>query len=202
MEGHYTHTIFIVTNCNYMQAGLVTLMSSAQFPVSVRRISKPEDVLIKLDPEARSLILVPMFRRNPKVQARAELFLWKKELLQHKGVIPQIPCLILGDCWKHGYQVISEYLTMERIQKKLSEILAHPETAMSNRPLKKTSYRLSPLQEEILSGMREGKTVAEIAEKLNVSSGCVFSGRASLISKLGLKNRLGLMSLTTESMFT
>ncbi|EEA2717972.1 hypothetical protein DB217_17290 [Salmonella enterica subsp. enterica serovar Chester] len=184
------HTIFIVTPCRYLHAGLDLIMRTAPFPVRVRRIDRLEDIQAVPCTEGNRLILVPVPVREPMVAALAKGFLWRRALLQ-----PGLPCVLLSNEKTVEYLALPENLSVEMLREILSDILAYPAKAQKQ-VIRNAHYALSPLQANILSGTLAGKSVGEIAESLSMSERSILAGRTALMSKLGLKNRLGLIAQT------
>ncbi|EHQ9355013.1 hypothetical protein KTK71_004515 [Salmonella enterica] len=194
------HTIFIVTPCSYLLAGLETLMSSAPFPVQVCRIRHPEDICAISCSGGNRLILVSVPVGEPRVAALAKCFLWRLGLLEISGKMPLLPCVLLSNERIAEFREIPEFISVEILRDVLSEILTYPKKGMRKQTLKKTRCVLSPLQDKILSETLAGKTVEEIAVSLNVSPRAVFAGRTALMNKLGLKNRMALMALSDAAL--
>ncbi|EAR9301928.1 hypothetical protein KG902_004021 [Salmonella enterica] len=196
------HQIFLVTQCRYQHAGMTLLMATAREKVDVKRITCPEDIQATPVSYGNRLVVVPVPRNEPRVAARAEMYLWRQELLQLSGDIPILPCVILGDPrGKGGYRSLPEQTPVEVLRDVLTEVLLHPDKSVKLRRIalqSRVCRVLSPLQEEILAGTLAGETVVDMAKRLNITPRGVFSGRTALMNKLGLKNRLSLMALKPE----
>ncbi|EBL5818847.1 hypothetical protein AHX68_21370 [Salmonella enterica subsp. enterica serovar Muenchen] len=190
------HQIFLVTPCSYMHAGLAALMGTAREGGQVSRISRPEEILMIPPVTGTRLVLVPVPGREPRVAALAEMYLWRQELLQISGRMPLLPCVLLSDRIRKEYRALAEHTEAMALRDMLGEILAHPEKAMRQVPLQRAGRELSPLQAKILAGTLAGESVVEMAGRLDMPPRGIFAGRAALMNKLGLKNRLGLMALS------
>ncbi|EGO0706241.1 hypothetical protein ITK37_004642 [Salmonella enterica] len=196
------YQIFFMTPCNFMHAGLVALMHTASLPVQVCRISRPEEIKGGLQESGRRLILVSIPGNEPRVAALAEMFLWRLDVLQTSGLIPNLPCVLLSNDFSRAYRCLPERMPVEKLREALSEILLHPDKEMRNLFQQKGKRELSPLQKKILAGTLAGESVGEMAERLEIAERGIFAGRAALIRKLGLKNRLGLMALLGQKVGT
>lgn len=192
------HQVFLVTQCRYQHAGMAMLMATARYNVDVKRITRPEDILVTPASCGNRLIVVPVPGNEPWMAARAEMFLWRQELLQLSGDMAVLPCVILGKSGGKKYHSLPEQMPVEMLRDALTEMLIHPDKLIRKASLKKGCCVLSPLQKQILAGTQAGETVAEMAERLNMSPRSIFSGRTALMNKLGLKNRLGLIALQAD----
>ncbi|EAO4397500.1 hypothetical protein E5475_20745 [Salmonella enterica] len=191
MEVTIMHQLFFFSPCNYMQAGLKVVMEGA--PVRVITVVRPEDILSTPQPRGNRMVLVSVPAREPKVAARASLFLWQLMSLQAAGHLPEVFCLLLSDIPDKKFSCLKENLTAVSLRNRLLEAVTRPGRHRLN---PQRQCELSALQEKILTASLAGASVDEMARMLNISKRGVFAGRAALMHKLGVKNRLGLMGLT------
>ncbi|EBF0843295.1 hypothetical protein LN994_003991 [Salmonella enterica] len=186
------HQIFLVSPCHYLLAGLEAVMKTV--PVKVMPVSRPEEIQSAPGSHRKTrLVLVSVPVREPKTAARASLFLWRLMCLQAAGYLVDLPVLLLSDMPGGSYPQLSERTPPERLRHTLTEAVTRP----GNLPGMNRSRHceLSALQQKILMASLAGLSVEEMALALNISRRGVFTGRTALMNKLGLRNRLGLMSL-------
>ncbi|EAT7400339.1 helix-turn-helix domain-containing protein [Salmonella enterica] len=186
------HQLFFFSPCHFMQSGMKVMMTTAPESVRVIPVTRPEEIQKTGTSSGQRLLLVSVPAREPWLASRAQLFLWRLRCLQVAGRLPDTPCLLLSDLPDGPFPRLSEYLPVGKLRHALMAALTQPHPT---RIVQVRQYQLSPLQEKILAQSLAGASVAEMAGRLNISPRGVFAGRASLLHKLGLRNRLGLMGL-------
>lgn len=196
-EGHQTmYQIFFFSRCNFMQTGVREMMMNAPVPVQVIPVTQPEEILSLRQARGNQLILVSSSPpRDPVSSARGSLFLWRLMCLQSTGYLKGIPVLLLNDNPGGRYPSVSGHMSIDALCHTLTTSVTQSGYVRVFQP---RQCRLSVLQKKILDASLAGGSVEEIARKLNISQREVFSGRTALLGKLGLRNRLELMSLVAE----
>ncbi|EAM8731808.1 hypothetical protein B0T92_20640 [Salmonella enterica] len=189
------YQIFFFSRCNFMQTGVREMMMNAQVPVQVIPVTRPEEILSLRQSCGNQLILVSSPPRDPVSSARGSIFLWQLMCLQSTGDLKGMPVLLLNDTPGGRYPKISGHMSVDALCHTLTTSVTQPGYVRVFQP---RQCRLSVMQKKILEASLAGGTVEVIARQLNISQRGVFSGRAALLGKLGLRNRLELMSLVAE----
>ncbi|EDX5597966.1 helix-turn-helix transcriptional regulator [Salmonella enterica subsp. enterica serovar Saintpaul] len=96
-----------------------------------------------------------------------------------------------------GYRWLPCDGDMVNVRETLLDILNTPGSAVLPR-VNLNRCRLSSRQQHILDETLAGRSVRDIAAHLEISERAVFSARAALIMKIGLNNRMELMSLAGD----
>ncbi|ECO1040173.1 helix-turn-helix transcriptional regulator [Salmonella enterica subsp. enterica serovar Newport] len=198
MAGGVLHQIVVVTQCRYTLLGLKALMAQSAVPAEIIQVSRPEAVTRGSWSVNYSRLLLVDISGTPKEIARSRVFLWRWLGLCTRGLTEAMPWLLLeNDRGKGRHHSLTSRQSVTQLVAKISEVLLHPERRCS---CPGAEYRggLSDLQSEILNRTLAGDSVYEIAAALAVTRQSVFASRSALIEKLGLRNRMELMSLTME----
>ncbi|EDT6782710.1 hypothetical protein AC861_004643 [Salmonella enterica subsp. enterica] len=189
------HQLFVVTPCNYTVAGFKALMAERRLSVRIIPVLTPEEVSIIPPEEGNRIIVVVLPAREPAVSVPGRIFLWRRALQQVAGMPDHTPCLVLSDethekyrvaRWLHWPQPLPSLTTL------LIRALEHPDLFVCRQA---EARPLTPMQKEILDATLAGESVRVTAARLFVQPQTVFSCRAALIRKLGLRNRIDLMCL-------
>ncbi|EAX4124286.1 helix-turn-helix transcriptional regulator [Salmonella enterica subsp. enterica serovar Rubislaw] len=193
------HLIFLVNGCTYLRQGLEFLMAEAGCQSLILPVTEPEEILAwPVSRYGRRLVLVSL-PPEPVQAARGRFFLWRLEVLRMQGVrTGPLLCLLDGDRgrWNTqlaGYRWLPSGEGLSAVQKILPGLLNSPKM-MAPLPVIR-NCRLSRRQQYILRETLAGGTVKAMAEELEISELAVFSARTALMTKMGLNNRLELMSL-------
>ncbi|WP_080095930.1 helix-turn-helix transcriptional regulator [Salmonella enterica] len=195
--------IFLVNACGYLRYGLASLMADIDSQFRIISVSHPEDMLVyPFRHYDRPLIMV-FLPQEPRAAARGRVFLWRLEMLRLQKQFPvTLSCLLDGDRerWSvllAGYRWLPCDGDMVNVRETLLDILNTPGSAVLPR-VNLNRCRLSSRQQHILDETLAGRSVRDIAAHLEISERAVFSARAALIMKIGLNNRMELMSLAGD----
>ncbi|EDL5735529.1 TPA: helix-turn-helix transcriptional regulator [Salmonella enterica] len=189
------HLIFLVSPCEYLHRGLESLMSDS--PVRIIRVSRPEEITAHPVSSADNRLVLVSLPSMLSTAVAGRMFLWRLSVLRSQGAIPgRLSCLLMGDRkrWDDpagGYDWLPCRDVLS-VRETLLRILEWPERLL--RPVR-LPLPLSPRQREILDGTLAKKTVSQIARELGVTDRAVFASRRTLMTKMGLRNRMDLMGL-------
>ncbi|HCM1965154.1 TPA: hypothetical protein N3A49_004738 [Salmonella enterica subsp. salamae serovar 56:l,v:z39] len=192
------HQLFVVTSCRYTLTGLDLLMKETGLPVRVSRVTTPEQVLMTPREGGNQVVLVVMPKGSPAARAACRLFLWRWSLWRPSVQTQVIPCLLLCDNDEGhltGVYPLFRQLSLSTLSAQLSVVLNHPTFYVRGcswaRPL-------TALQRLVLEATMCGEPVPATATRLGLPPRAVFTTRAALVQKLGLRNRMELMCLNGE----
>ncbi|EFM0751981.1 hypothetical protein HIX98_004152 [Salmonella enterica subsp. enterica serovar Bredeney] len=146
------------------------------------------------------VIVVVLTAREPAVSVPGRIFLWRRALQQMAGLSDHALCLVLSDETSEKYRAAWRLhwpLPLPSLTSLLIRALEHPDLFVSRQAEART---LTPMQKEILDATLAGESVRATAARLVVNPRTVFSCRAALIRKLGLRNRMELMCLNRRSL--
>lgn len=194
------HQLFVVTPCNYTVAGFKALMAERRLPVRIIPALTPEDVRMTPPEGGNRVIVVVLTAREPAVSVPGRIFLWRRALQQMAGLSDHALCLVLSDETSEKYRAAWRLhwpLPLPSLTSLLIRALEHPDLFVSRQAEART---LTPMQKEILDATLAGESVRATAARLVVNPRTVFSCRAALIRKLGLRNRMELMCLNRRSL--
>lgn len=188
--------IFLVSQCSYLLHGLSSLMTETDDRVSVIPVSHPEEILSYPEGRYKRRLIVVSLPTAPVQSAKGRVFLWRLDIMRMQGRLSgPVHCVLTGDREKwHSCVPAYRWLPKENgpaTQDILLRTLLSPGwSSVPARP-----RHLTHRQECILEATLAGNTVQEIAEKLNLAEKAVFASRSALIERMGLNNRMELMSL-------
>ncbi|HGB4478638.1 TPA: LuxR C-terminal-related transcriptional regulator [Salmonella enterica] len=194
------HQLFVVTSCNYTVAGFKALMAERRLPVRIIPALTPEEVRMTPSEGGNRVIVVVLPAREPTVSVPGRIFLWRRALQQMAGISDHALCLVLSDETPENYRAACRLhwpLPLPSLTTLLIRALEHPYLFVSREAETRT---LTPMQKEILDATLAGESVRATAARLVVNPRKVFSSRAALIRKLGLRNRMELMCLNRRSL--
>ena len=200
--GQKMHLIFLVNGCTYFRLGLESLMERNGGRVRIVPINQPEDILAWPVEQYERRLLFVLLPLGPVRAARGLFFLWQLEVLRSRGMsVGSLLCLLDGDRerWaspRAGYRWIPSGEGVSAVQKTLLGVLNSPKMEASLPVVR--NRRLSWRQQYILDATLAGLSVQFISEALNISGLAVFAARTALMMKIGLNNRLALMSLVVH----
>ncbi|EEG9646194.1 helix-turn-helix transcriptional regulator [Salmonella enterica] len=191
-------SVIVLTQCNFLLAGLEHLLEDSSLPLQVLHVSCVDEARVLLTSVSAAMILVARESDSPAGKARAQAQMRRLDWLMVSGVIPWIPCLLLGGDMSITVAGKTIWLTRKYVRLdldiQLSRILAAPEIYLCS----SVWIPLSEQQKIILEGTLAGVSVEALAEQMRVLPQTVFSHRDTLIKKLGLQNRLALMCLKRQ----
>lgn len=190
------HQIFMMTECSYTLLGLRTLMAQCQEPAEIFQVSKPEEVGLCSWSGTGTRILMVDMSGPPRQVAHSRVFIWRWVALRSQGLIEAMPCVLLEEVRRGtSTQILSSRQPLSLLKARVSNVLSHPDNYdyLSNR---RWGQELSERQLAVLYRTLSGDSVRMIAQGLSVTQQSVFASRSALIEKLGLRNRMELLSLT------
>ncbi|WP_079964701.1 helix-turn-helix transcriptional regulator [Salmonella enterica] len=194
------HQLFVVTSCNYTVAGFEALMAERHLSVRIIPVLTPEEVRITPPEGGKRIIVVVLPAREPAVSVPGRVFLWRRALHQMAGISDHALCLVLSDKTPEKYRAdwrLHWPQPVTSLASLLIRALKHPDWFVSHQA---EAWMLTPIQKEILDATLAGESVRATAARLFVNPQKVFSCRAALIRKLGLRNRMELMCLNQMSL--
>ncbi|HFW4533975.1 TPA: LuxR C-terminal-related transcriptional regulator [Salmonella enterica subsp. enterica serovar Chester] len=193
------HLIFLVNGCAYFRMGLDLLMKEAGYRIRIVPINQPEDILACPVGQYESRLLIVSLPSEPVRAARGQVFLWRLEVLRSRGMsVGSLLCLLDGERERWASSLLGyRWLPLDEgvgvMQTIIFSVLNSPKGDASLPVVR--NCRLSWRQQYILDATLAGLSVRLISEALNISESAVFSARTALMKKMGLNNRLELMSL-------
>ncbi|ECZ0740558.1 TPA: hypothetical protein G8O00_000951 [Salmonella enterica] len=190
------HQLFVFSGCTYLHLGLCEALAGDD--VQVIRVKTAEEVLEYPEGTGNRLLLVDAPKREPIVAARGKVFLWRWASIggRHRN----FPVLMYSDIGQgmavYGAYSLSEQLSVSGLRAAILNAFKWPErfrrTACGGVP------ELSVRQHQVLFATLAGLSVRTTARMLDVHERLVLSTRTAVIDKLGLKNRVVLMSLNLK----
>ncbi|EBR0846212.1 helix-turn-helix domain-containing protein [Salmonella enterica] len=190
------HQLFVVSGCSYMLTGLREAL--ADEPVQVVPVKTPEEILQYPSRRGKRVILVFAPKREPVAAARSMVFLWRWVKAAGKG--NRLPVLLMSDIRQYlslyGACSLAEHLPVSGLRAAVLD--AFQRTGNAGVPAVKVSPSLSKRQYQVLLATLAGVSVPDTARMLDISESMVFSARSGVIDKLGLRNRVVLMSLSLK----
>lgn len=127
--------------------------------------------------------------------AIGRFFLWRWAILNLNVKVGDIPCLLFSDniedCELGAYR-LPQNLSLPTLSTYIIDALIKP--SLFIRPPSRV-FKLTERQLHILERTLAGDSISRIADRLAIGKGAVFASRTALIQKMGLRNRLELMSL-------
>ncbi len=192
------HQIYLVNSCNFMFVGFKELMRSVSPQITVSLINNPKDIPKEYE-SGNQLIIIYSPVSEPRVAAKAAIWLRQFEYIQLSEEQLLLPCVLLSDKISSQYKTLPEKTPLTVLCNSLLHILNKPEAGQRKLPVKDTWKPITPLQKKILSDLLDGKTINEIARKLNIKPRTVFYNRNTLVGKLGLKNRFMLLTISENN---
>lgn len=199
------NVIYLMSACGFIRAGLEALNREWLDSVRIIGISEPEELLTAPPVSGNSLVMVYVPPDNVAEAARGMLFWRRLALIQtdpNSGSrLKQIPCLLWGDHRGRTLPVRTEWLpaslSSAQLAASLQKVLRVPSIyVFCNNPARlRQQLQLSEQQEAVMASCLSGETTQDAAKRLGLSVHVVHCSRRSLLQRLGLKNRLELISL-------
>lgn len=189
------HQLFVFSGCTYLHLGLCEALAGDD--VQVIRVKTAEEVLEYPQGTGNRLLLVDAPKREPIVAARGKVFLWRWATLG--GRQRDFPVLMYSDIGQgqgldvYGVCSLSEQLPVSGLRAAILNAFKWPERF--RRKARGVVPELSVRQHQVLFATLAGLSVPTTARMLDANERLVLSTRTAVIDKLGLKNRVVLMSL-------
>ncbi|ECK3336750.1 helix-turn-helix transcriptional regulator [Salmonella enterica] len=195
--------LFLVSSCGFTRAGLEALSRDWKMPTEVLSIRHPGQILSAPPVSGNRLVLVSVPAESVAEAARGMLFWRQMELmrLEPAGAVflRDVPCVLLGErsgrVLPEGSLWLSPAIPPAQLGVYLQQILRNaylmvPECRNRNQ------LHLSQQQRAVMAACMSGEAVRETAVRLGLSTHAVNCSRYTVMQRLGLRNRLELMSLS------
>ncbi|EDM7409303.1 helix-turn-helix transcriptional regulator [Salmonella enterica subsp. enterica serovar Sandiego] len=190
--------ITVLTPCHFLFAGLESLLKNTLISPQVKHVVCINEALIQQAVSGAEMVIVAQDSNTPTGIARAWIQLRSLDWLMMTGAMKRVPCLLLAGDMSVTVSGRKFWLTRKYAGLDLEILLC---SIMDHKELYQDMSVWFPLTEQqkiILSCTLAGFEVESMAAQMHILPSTVFAHRDNLIKKLGLRNRMALMCLSSR----